>query len=81
MVDALLGQHQTVIKPLGRMFASLRGMSGSSILGTGEVALIFDVPSLGQLAAHQPPAAEASRGSRELLQPAVWQQTEEGHTS
>jgi two-component system chemotaxis sensor kinase CheA len=40
----LLGQHQTVIKPLGRMFRSLRGMSGSSILGNGEVALIFDVP-------------------------------------
>jgi two-component system chemotaxis sensor kinase CheA len=54
MVDALLGQHQTVIKPLGRLFRSLRGMSGSSILGTGEVALIFDVNSLGQLAAHQP---------------------------
>jgi two-component system chemotaxis sensor kinase CheA len=50
LVDQLLGQHQTVIKPLGRMFRSLRGMSGSSILGNGEVALIFDVGSLGQLA-------------------------------
>lgn len=61
VVDQLLGQHQTVIKPLGRMFRSLRGMSGSSILGNGEVALIFDVHSLSQLAAepslayHQPP--------------------------
>jgi len=51
LVDMLLGQHQTVIKPLGRMFRSLRGMSGSSILGSGEVALIFDVASLNQLAA------------------------------
>ncbi len=51
LVDQLLGQHQTVIKPLGRMFVSLRGMSGSSILGNGEVALIFDVNSLGDLAA------------------------------
>jgi two-component system, chemotaxis family, sensor kinase CheA len=51
LVDALLGQHQTVIKPLGLMLRSLRGVSGSSILGTGEVALIFDAPSLGQLAA------------------------------
>jgi two-component system chemotaxis sensor kinase CheA len=50
MVDVLLGQHQTVIKPLGRMFQSLRGMSGSSILGSGEVALIFDVNSLCRLA-------------------------------
>ena len=55
MVDGLLGQHQTVIKPLGRMFRSLRGMSGSSILGNGEVALIFDVSSLCQLAEHPPP--------------------------
>jgi two-component system, chemotaxis family, sensor kinase CheA len=50
MVDSLLGQHQTVIKPLGRLLRSLRGMSGSSILGTGEVALIFDVDALGRLA-------------------------------
>jgi len=54
LVDHLLGQHQTVIKPLGRMFKSLRGMSGSSILGNGEVALIFDVASLSQLAVHPP---------------------------
>ncbi|MBT9550737.1 MAG: chemotaxis protein CheA [Hydrogenophaga sp.] len=54
LVDQLLGQHQTVIKPLGRMFRSLRGMSGSSILGNGDVALIFDVASLSQLAI-QPP--------------------------
>ena len=59
MVDQLLGQHQTVIKPLGRMFRSLRGMSGSSILGNGEVALIFDVHSLSLLAAE--PLAAASR--------------------
>jgi two-component system chemotaxis sensor kinase CheA len=50
LVDSLLGQHQTVIKPLGRMFRKLRGFSGSSILGNGEVALIFDAASLGQLA-------------------------------
>ncbi len=58
-VDQLLGQHQTVIKPLGRMFRSLRGMSGSSILANGEVALIFDVFSLSQLAAE--PAAPTPR--------------------
>ena len=62
MVDTLLGQHQTVIKPLGRMLRSLRGVSGSSILGSGEVALIIDVGPLGQLLA-QPPASSA-RSSR-----------------
>lgn len=62
MVDQLLGQHQTVIKPLGRMFRSLRGMSGSTILGNGEVALIFDVVTLGHLAAELPgPSTRAPR--------------------
>lgn len=51
LVDVLLGQHQTVIKPLGRLLRCLRGMAGSSILGNGDVALIFDVPALSQLAA------------------------------
>jgi two-component system chemotaxis sensor kinase CheA len=61
VVDALLGQHQTVIKPLSRMFRSLRGISGSSILGSGEVALIFDVVSLSQLAASQPGSSTPQR--------------------
>lgn len=56
LVDALMGQHQTVIKPLGRLFKTLRGISGSSILGNGEVALIFDVVSLSKLAC-DPPAS------------------------
>jgi len=43
------------------MFRSLRGMSGSSILGNGEVALIFDVNSLGQLAADPPSRSARAR--------------------
>jgi len=46
VVDALLGEFQTVIKPLGRLFDRLSGVSGSTILGSGEVALILDVPGL-----------------------------------
>jgi two-component system chemotaxis sensor kinase CheA len=64
LVDQLLGQHQTVIKPLGRMFKSLRGMSGSSILGNGDVALIFDVASLSQLATHPPQTTRRSSNHR-----------------
>jgi len=45
-VDALLGESQTVIKPLSRVFQGLKGMAGSSILGDGRVALILDVASL-----------------------------------
>jgi two-component system chemotaxis sensor kinase CheA len=45
-VDALLGKSQTVIKPLGRLFQGVKGLSGSAILGTGRVALIVDVATL-----------------------------------
>jgi two-component system chemotaxis sensor kinase CheA len=50
VVDALLGEHQTVIKPLSRLFRRVRGVGGSTILGSGEVALILDVPALLNLA-------------------------------
>jgi two-component system chemotaxis sensor kinase CheA len=46
VVDRLLGEFQTVIKPLSKMFAHVKGISGSSILGNGSVALILDVPAL-----------------------------------
>jgi two-component system chemotaxis sensor kinase CheA len=46
VVDSLLGQAQTVIKPLGRLFQQLPGISGSAILGTGRVALVLDLSPL-----------------------------------
>jgi two-component system, chemotaxis family, sensor kinase CheA len=46
VVDALLGERQTVIKPLGPLFRALPGIAGSAILGSGRVALILDVPGL-----------------------------------
>jgi two-component system chemotaxis sensor kinase CheA len=45
-VDALYGEHQTMVKPLGPAFASTRAVSGSTILGDGSVALLLDVPQL-----------------------------------
>jgi two-component system chemotaxis sensor kinase CheA len=47
IVDELYGEFQTVIKPLGRVFSNLRGISGATILGSGNVALILDIPVLG----------------------------------
>ncbi|NOY71564.1 MAG: chemotaxis protein CheA [Gammaproteobacteria bacterium] len=46
VVDNLMGEFQTVIKPLGEIFSHVPGLGGSSILGNGEVALILDVPGL-----------------------------------
>jgi two-component system chemotaxis sensor kinase CheA len=53
VVDELLGEFQTVIKPLGKMFSHVNCISGSTILGSGEVALILDVPVLAQQAASE----------------------------
>ncbi len=50
VVDKLMGEFQTVIKPLGNLFKNVRGVGGSTILGSGEVALILDVPQLVALA-------------------------------
>jgi len=46
VVDTLMGEFQTVIKPLGDMFCQVKCISGSTILGNGGVALILDVPAL-----------------------------------
>jgi two-component system chemotaxis sensor kinase CheA len=53
VVDQLQGEYQTVIKPLGKLFQKLRGISGSTVLGSGEVALILDVPALVRLASER----------------------------
>lgn len=45
-VDDLQGECQAVIKPLGNLFKQTIGVSGSTILGNGRVAMILDVPAL-----------------------------------
>jgi len=59
LVDRLYGEYQTVIKPLGGLFAGLKGIAGSTILGSGEVALIVDVPGL--IGSAKPRPTSASR--------------------
>ena len=43
IVDQLVGELQAVIKPLGQIFRHTRSVSGSTILGNGDVALLLDV--------------------------------------
>jgi two-component system chemotaxis sensor kinase CheA len=45
-VDGLLGEVQTVIKPLGPLFAGSKNVAGSAVLHDGRVALVLDVGSL-----------------------------------
>ncbi|MBF0452202.1 MAG: chemotaxis protein CheA [Candidatus Magnetomorum sp.] len=49
-VDHVVGQIQTVIKTLGKMYKDIEGISGATILGDGTVALILDVVQLVQTA-------------------------------
>ena len=46
IVDELKGEFQTVIKPLGKVFRNLKGISGATILGDGRVCAILDIPIL-----------------------------------
>lgn len=46
VVDELHGEIQTVVKPMGPIFQALKGIGGSSLLGTGAVALILDIQQL-----------------------------------
>jgi two-component system chemotaxis sensor kinase CheA len=48
VVDKVKGEHQTVIKNLGKIYSKVRGVSGATILGDGTVALIVDVPQIVQ---------------------------------
>ncbi|MCB1995288.1 MAG: chemotaxis protein CheA [Burkholderiaceae bacterium] len=48
LVDTLHGEIQTVIKPMACIFRHLRAVSGTSVLGTGDIALILDLPQLIQ---------------------------------
>jgi len=46
VVDSVIGEHQTVIKTLGRIYRDAEGISGATILGDGTVALVLDVNRL-----------------------------------
>ena len=48
VVDQVLGDHQTVIKNLGRLYRDVQEVSGATILGDGTVALILDLHRLAQ---------------------------------
>ncbi len=67
-VDEVLGNHQTVIKNLGRLYRDVATVSGATILGNGTVALILDPHRLVQTAiqaASQDLRAGARRSPRD----------------
>ncbi len=62
LVDALLGQHQVVVKNLESNYRPVPNVSGATILGDGNVALILDAGALvrrSQAGARRPQASIA----------------------
>jgi len=46
VVDNLIGEGDVVIKPLGKFIGDIPGISGATIMGNGDVAIILDISSL-----------------------------------
>ncbi|MDH4128157.1 MAG: chemotaxis protein CheW, partial [Spirochaetota bacterium] len=49
VVDKLIGKREIVIKTLSQNYKEMRGISGATILGNGQIALILDIPRLIEL--------------------------------
>jgi two-component system chemotaxis sensor kinase CheA len=64
VVDQVLGDHQTVIKNLGRLYRNAQVVSGATILGNGSVALILDPHRLVQNAIQTMSQSGRSEGRR-----------------
>jgi two-component system chemotaxis sensor kinase CheA len=47
-VDRVIGDHQTVVKSLGRVYRGAESISGATILGDSAVALILDPEKLAR---------------------------------
>lgn len=48
-VDGLIGSREVVVKPVGPQLSTLRGISGATIMGDGQVVLILDLGVLLRL--------------------------------
>ncbi len=53
VVDNVIGEHQTVIKSLGKVYKDVEGISGATIKGDGTMALILDIQNLVRHAGQQ----------------------------
>lgn len=45
-VEDLFGDEEIVVKPLGKIFGDLHGISGATITGDGKIVLILDLVEL-----------------------------------
>ena len=76
VVDEVLGNHQTVIKNLGRLYRDVPMVSGATILGNGTVALILDPHRLVQNVVHMSIPEQALRRPENPAQPGYAEPTD-----
>jgi two-component system chemotaxis sensor kinase CheA len=48
IVDQILGKFQAVLKPLGKYFSQMENISGATILGDGNIALVLDTNKVAE---------------------------------
>jgi two-component system chemotaxis sensor kinase CheA len=60
LVDHVVGEHQTVIKSLGKVYRNVDGVSGATILGDGTISLILDVRRIMSVSEEMESAAPAA---------------------
>jgi two-component system chemotaxis sensor kinase CheA len=72
VVDEVLGNYQTVIKNLGRLYRDVQIVSGATILGNGTVALILDPNRLLQSAVQLQSHAQRKRCDGLRGRPRPW---------
>lgn len=73
-VDGIEGDHEILVKPLGRYLARVRNVQGASVLATGAIVPILNTDDLLKSAAklgRAPVSAEAPRAAGEMQQKSV----------
>lgn len=55
VVDRVLGRQHALLKPLAGFLSELRTLAGSTVLGSGDVGLVLDVPGIVAAAASPTP--------------------------
>jgi two-component system, chemotaxis family, sensor kinase CheA len=61
-VDEILGEQEVLVKTLGAQLSRVRNVTGASVLGTGQVVAVLNVPDLLKSAVQRPTASPVTAG-------------------
>jgi len=65
VADELVGSREIVVKSVGPQIASIRGISGATILGDGRIVVILDMGALVRSEWRGRPSEESARAARD----------------